>query len=140
MLIKVMYQNEKYDMVKPSILEALLPSGKLKKFFRSGGWATMGIDPIRGKGGSYEGLERRKISTIKQPASEEQSLMAVGDECEYLTLIDGSIWHINPDDMPTACTWIPPTEIRIKFVDNGSMFPYELTNIGTRVSVRAMKI
>jgi hypothetical protein len=139
-LIKVIYQNDKFDMVKPSIFEELLPSGKLKKFFRSGSWATMGIDPIRGMGGSYEGPERRKISTMKPPATEERLLLAVADECEYLTLIDGSVWHINPDDMPAACTWIPPAEIRIKFVYNGSMFPYELTNIRTSVSVRAMKI
>jgi hypothetical protein len=72
MLIRVMYQNEKFDMVKPSILEGFLSSGKLKKFFRSGGWAIMGIDPIRGRGGSHEGPERRKISTMKQPAPEER--------------------------------------------------------------------
>jgi hypothetical protein len=62
-LIKVMYQNGRYDMVKPSILEELLSLGKLKKFSRSGGLATIGIDPIRGLAGTYEGPERRKIST-----------------------------------------------------------------------------
>lgn len=140
MLIKVIYQNEKFDMVKPSILDELLATGKLKNFFRSGGWVTIGIDPVRGRGGSYKGPERRKISTMKQPTSEEQLLMTVGDDCEYMTLMDGSNWHINPDDILTVCAWIPATEIRIQFVDDRSMFPYALTNIRTRESVRAMKI
>ncbi len=60
MLIKVIYQNDKHDMVKPVMLDILLFANKIKKFLRSGGWVTVGVDKIRGIGGYYEGSERRK--------------------------------------------------------------------------------
>jgi hypothetical protein len=59
MLIRILYRNGKFDMVKLSILKELITSDKLKSFFRSEGWATVGVDPIRGRGGIYEGRERR---------------------------------------------------------------------------------
>jgi hypothetical protein len=62
MLIRVMYFNDKYDMVMPFILDKLIASKKIKKFLRSEGWATIGLDPVRGIGGSYRGPERRKAS------------------------------------------------------------------------------
>ena len=63
MLIRVMYFSDKYDMVKPFLLDELIASKRVKKFRRSDGWATIGVDPVRGMGGSYSGLERRKPST-----------------------------------------------------------------------------
>jgi hypothetical protein len=65
MLIRILYQNGKFDMVKPSILDELIASGKLKNFFRSEGWVTIGIDSTRGMDGIYEGPERRK--TLNMP-------------------------------------------------------------------------
>jgi hypothetical protein len=62
MLIRVMYFSDKYDMVKPFLLDELIASKRVKKFRRSDGWATIGIDPVRGRGGSYRGNERRKPS------------------------------------------------------------------------------
>jgi hypothetical protein len=64
MLLKVMYQNGKYDMVRPSLLDDLIASKKIKKFYRSGGWADIETDPIRRAVGSYVGLERRKQSSL----------------------------------------------------------------------------
>jgi len=64
MLIKVIYQNDKYDMVRPSLLNELIASKKIKKFYRSGGWADIEKDPIRRAVGSYVGLERRKQSSL----------------------------------------------------------------------------
>jgi hypothetical protein len=64
MLLKVIYQNDKYDMVRPSLLHELILSKKIKKFYRSGGWADIERDPIRGLGGSYSGQERRKQSSL----------------------------------------------------------------------------
>ncbi len=65
MLLKVIYQNDKYDMVRPSLLNELIASKKIKKFYRSGGWADIERDPIRRRaGGSYVGLERRKQSSL----------------------------------------------------------------------------
>jgi len=64
MLLKVMYQNDKYDMVRPSLLNELIASKKIKKFYRSGGWADIERDPIRRAVGSYVRLERRKQSSL----------------------------------------------------------------------------
>jgi len=62
MLVKVMYQNNEYCMVKPFLLDELIASGKITKFLRSEGWVTIGVDPIRGPVGCYNGPERRKNS------------------------------------------------------------------------------
>ncbi len=62
MLVRVMYQNQKFDFVKPFLLDELLYLKRIKKFLRSEGWATLGINPMRGTGGSYEGPERRRTS------------------------------------------------------------------------------
>jgi hypothetical protein len=63
MLIKVIYQNDKYDMVKPVMLDTLLFANKIKQFLRSEGWVTVGVDKIRGTSGYYEGPERRRNVT-----------------------------------------------------------------------------
>lgn len=59
MIVRVLYRNEKYDMVKTSFLDLLIKSRKIKKFKRSKGWAVMGLDRVRGDGGKYKGPERR---------------------------------------------------------------------------------
>ena len=62
MLIRVVYQNNKHDLVKPFLLDKLIISGRVKKFLRSDGWATIGVAPLRGNGGyygRYNGVERR---------------------------------------------------------------------------------
>jgi hypothetical protein len=56
-----MYTNMKYDMVRVSRLDDLIASGKIKKFLRSDGWATIGISPLRGMGGNYNGNDRRAL-------------------------------------------------------------------------------
>lgn len=65
MVIRVMYKNNKYDMVKASRLDELIDSGKIAKFHRSDGWATIGFTRLRGTDGSYNGPDRRR------PISEE---------------------------------------------------------------------
>lgn len=60
MLIRVVYQNDKHDMVKPFFLNTLLSVNKIKKFRRSEGWATVGVDRMRGMGGYHDGYEKRK--------------------------------------------------------------------------------
>lgn len=65
MVIRVMYKNNKYDMVKAFRLDELIDSGKIVKFHRSDGWATIGFTRLRGTGGIYNGHDRR------QPVSEE---------------------------------------------------------------------
>ncbi len=63
MLIRVMYKDNTYDMVKDIILDDLVQSDKILKFYRSGHWAVVGSDPVRGMGGSGKGYRRRKYDT-----------------------------------------------------------------------------
>ena len=42
-----MYQNLKYDLIKPLLLDQFLGSGKIAMFRRTSGWVFVGIDPIR---------------------------------------------------------------------------------------------
>ena len=42
MLIRVMYDDGKFDMVKPQRLDTLLTSGRLTSFMRSDSWAVVG--------------------------------------------------------------------------------------------------
>jgi hypothetical protein len=60
MLIRVIYQDDTYDMVKPLLLDMLISENKIKKFRRSEGWAAVGIDRMRGIGGYHDGYEKRK--------------------------------------------------------------------------------
>jgi len=62
MLISVEYSNDKYDLVKPFLLDKLIASGQVKKFFRLGQWATAQQYRIRRNDAQYDGLERRNIS------------------------------------------------------------------------------
>jgi hypothetical protein len=66
-------------------------------------------------------------------------LNEVINDGEKIILMDGSIWNINPGDMPTVCTWMPTAEIEISVSDD-SVFDYTLTNKGIGVSVTAMRL
>jgi hypothetical protein len=61
MLIRVMYDDGRFDMVKPELLDKLLNSRKVSSFKRLGGWAVVGRDPVRSKrrDTDYKGPERR---------------------------------------------------------------------------------
>ena len=60
MLIRAMYKNGRYDMLKPIMLDRLIISGRIKKFLRRDGWVEIGINKIRGMGGNnYDGPDRR---------------------------------------------------------------------------------
>ncbi len=59
MLIRVMYKNNTYDMVKHTSLDHLIELRKIKKFLRAEGWAEIGEHRIRGMGGVNKGSERR---------------------------------------------------------------------------------
>jgi PAS domain S-box-containing protein len=84
MLIPVLYQSNEYGMVKPLLLDELIASGKIKKFLRSEGWATVGIDPIRGTGGYYTGPDRRNYSLLELLDDEDKTKKHLLDELERL--------------------------------------------------------
>lgn len=48
-LIHVITRDGTYQYLTPSALDTLLERNCLMKFKRSGGWVTVGIDPIRVK-------------------------------------------------------------------------------------------
>lgn len=65
MHIRVVYQNDSYDYVTVPIFEDLLLVNKIKKFYRYSEerWVQLGVDHVRGSGGSYNGTDRRKTLT-----------------------------------------------------------------------------
>ncbi len=60
MFVRVMYNDGEYGLVKDILLDRLIRSGKVIRFYRSGQWAIIGRDPVRGTGGSGGGYKRRK--------------------------------------------------------------------------------
>lgn len=87
MRITVKYQNNTVDAIETSLLDELIASHKIKQFLRAEGWVTVGTDPIRGSGGSYEGPDRRQTTSPslkpdslsrRQPARESIAKYAVG--------------------------------------------------------------
>lgn len=59
---------------------------------------------------------------------------------EKISLMDGSVWQIKPDDVPTVCTWLPTADIKILKNNNDHVFSYILINKEIDISISAMKI
>ena len=61
MLIRVVYNNKKHDLVKEWVLDSYIESHSIDRFKRRSGWVRLGIDPVRSKAGQdgYRGNERR---------------------------------------------------------------------------------
>lgn len=60
MMIRVMYSDGRFDMVKPAMLDNLINRQAVTSFKRTTGWAVVGRDPIRSSSrGNYRGMERR---------------------------------------------------------------------------------
>ncbi|KAF0218614.1 MAG: hypothetical protein FD174_2707 [Geobacteraceae bacterium] len=69
MMIRVLYHDNRSGTVKDYQLDDLITAGKIVAFRRSNGWVTIGHDPVRGKGGEYDGQERRKrAEKLAKPA------------------------------------------------------------------------
>jgi hypothetical protein len=63
MLIRVMYNDGRFDMIKPNMLDDLLAKLTVTSFKRTSGWAVVGRDPIRNSArAKYRGTERRLSS------------------------------------------------------------------------------
>lgn len=63
MLIRVKYVDDRFDMVRPEILNRLLAAGKVREFERQEGWVMPGIDNLRRSNrnrNSYSGPDRRR--------------------------------------------------------------------------------
>lgn len=67
MLIRVKYVDDRFDMVRPEILDHLLEAGKVREFQRREGWVMPGIGNVRCKNiNDYFGTERRTRLTVKR--------------------------------------------------------------------------
>lgn len=70
MLIRILYTEGGFDMVKPERLDLLLEEQLLTSFKRSDGWAVVGRDPIRRTTKpDYSGPERRHFPLPAQLAA-----------------------------------------------------------------------
>ena len=65
MLINVVYNNNRHDVVPASLVQKLIVKNLVKKFLRSSGWVSIGVDPIRSMIPplSYSGPERRRTDS-----------------------------------------------------------------------------
>jgi hypothetical protein len=62
MLIRVMYDDGRFDMVNQDALDDLLNQQVLTSFKREAGWAVVGRDQLRSSNrDSYQGMERRLV-------------------------------------------------------------------------------
>jgi hypothetical protein len=69
-VVRVMYHDDKHDVVSDSLLQKLIEEKRVKKFYRpSEGWVTVGRNPVRGRGGAYHGPDRR----VNLPDKSEQT-------------------------------------------------------------------
>ncbi|MDO9514512.1 MAG: hypothetical protein Q7J01_00230 [Syntrophales bacterium] len=62
--LRVKYTDNSYDYIVGTVLGELIREHKIKRFYRysEGRWVTVGVDPIRGRGGLYTGPNRRKMT------------------------------------------------------------------------------
>lgn len=61
MKIKVLFSMDRYGWVSARELRKLIRECKIVAFERADGWVKVGVDPLRGDGGCYDGPERRNI-------------------------------------------------------------------------------
>ncbi len=70
MLIRVKYTDERFDMVRPEILDRLLAAGKVREFERRDGWVMPGTGNLRRTNlNSFSGTDRRKTPSMERRAS-----------------------------------------------------------------------
>ena len=63
MILHVQYKNFYYDYVDTAALDRLLAGKSIRQFFRPSEkrWVDVSLDPIRGNGGHYLGVNRRQF-------------------------------------------------------------------------------
>jgi hypothetical protein len=69
MLLQIVFEDDRFDYIKDTRLNDLIESRKIKKFRRSTGWVTVGVDPIRSSinQSSFDGIERRATNAGLSP-------------------------------------------------------------------------
>ena len=59
--LKVIFQDNRESVIDSRLLDQMISVNKIKMFMRSGGWAMVGVDHMRGLGGLYDGPDRRGL-------------------------------------------------------------------------------
>ena len=72
MNVMIKYQNNKTGYIDTRLLEDMISVNKIKMFMRSGGWVMVGIDSMRGKGGTYAGMDRRDMYAVMNDKSYQE--------------------------------------------------------------------
>jgi hypothetical protein len=67
MQIPVIYADSSSGIVSPDQLDRLIEQRRIQAFRRREGMVRVGRDPVRGRGGSYRGQERRQQSGQGSP-------------------------------------------------------------------------
>jgi len=67
MLLRIQYQDKKYNYVDPETLDEMIMTRRIRQFFRPSErrWVDIEEAASRGPGGNYSGPERRMV----QPAA-----------------------------------------------------------------------
>ena len=76
--IRVVYKTNKFDYVSGNLLGGLITLEKIAKFYRASEnrWINVRFDPIRGRGGHYQGPERRSGAKSKEQEAEKGFIKA----------------------------------------------------------------
>ncbi len=79
MLIRVMYSDGRFDMVKPNVLDNLLDQQIVTSFKRTNGWAVVGRDAIRSSSrSSYRGTGKASLVRRSNRATWRSTLFSAG--------------------------------------------------------------
>lgn len=65
------------------------------------------------------------------------TITEVGNNGQTLTLSDGSMWRVSPNDVDTAGMWMATQELTITRTNMNPDYPYKITNSATQSSVNA---
>ena len=69
---------------------------------------------------------------------ESATLLEVKEDGDVLVLLDGRELQVNPGDIPTACLWLPTTELEITEDESDSMFSVTVRNKASGQEISAM--
>jgi hypothetical protein len=85
--IRVIYKTKEFgfDYVSGHRLESLITQDEITHFYRPSEkrWISIKFDPVRGRGGRYQGPERRRIvnSPISRPQKDDKGLYNAEGHC-----------------------------------------------------------
>jgi hypothetical protein len=64
MMIQIVYQDGRHDMVKPVLLERLIEERGISQFRRTEGWVNVAVDPVRKRGRRMYSIPERRSTDL----------------------------------------------------------------------------